>query len=310
MKKICMLIPYFGNFPKWFDLYLYSCSRISQIDFYYFTDCTLPIKKYDNTFFIKTSFTNYCELVSKKLKVNFNPTEPYILVNIKPFLGTIHNNIARKYEFWGYSDIDLIYGDMSKILNNYNLNKYDLITTHSERVAGHFTIIRTNSKYNNLAFKIKNWPQKINRDHDFIDEGDFSNLVFPYFRNLRRLWKYIFSKILPNRDMYYFYQKVHNFMDNNILFWECYTTPIPKNHEYWSYDLKKSSIKAPVRFRGKKYLNGDSLIYLHFLFFKKTRYRKTNIYWKDNFYQIPDNYDFSKGGIVKITNKGIRLEKI
>jgi len=85
MKKICMLIPYFGNFPKWFDLYLYSCSRISQIDFYYFTDCTLPIKKYDNTFFIKTSFTNYCELVSKKLKVNFNPTEPYILVN-KTFL--------------------------------------------------------------------------------------------------------------------------------------------------------------------------------------------------------------------------------
>ena len=39
MKKICILIPYFGKFPKWFDLYLYSCSHVKSIDFYYFTDC-------------------------------------------------------------------------------------------------------------------------------------------------------------------------------------------------------------------------------------------------------------------------------
>ena len=103
-EKICMLIPYFGKFPKWFNLYLYSCSNVKNIDCFYFTDCEIPSKIYSNTFFIKTSFTNYCELVSKKLKVNFNPTEPYILVNIKPFLGTIHNNIARKYEFWKLSN--------------------------------------------------------------------------------------------------------------------------------------------------------------------------------------------------------------
>lgn len=71
--------------------------------------------------------------MSKKLNIKFTLKNPYMLVNVKPFLGTIHDDIANKYDFWGYSDIDLIYGDMSYLLNDSNLNKYDLITTHSER---------------------------------------------------------------------------------------------------------------------------------------------------------------------------------
>ena len=32
--EICMLIPYFGKFPEWFNLYLYSCSKVKKIDFW------------------------------------------------------------------------------------------------------------------------------------------------------------------------------------------------------------------------------------------------------------------------------------
>ena len=32
-------------------------------------------------------------------------------------------------------------------------------------------------------------------------------------------------------------------------------------------------------------------------------------YWQSGFYQIPDNYDFSKGGIVEITPSYIRLKQ-
>ena len=39
MKKIAMIIPYFGKFPEWINMYLYSCSYQKLIDFHYFTDC-------------------------------------------------------------------------------------------------------------------------------------------------------------------------------------------------------------------------------------------------------------------------------
>lgn len=50
-------------------------------------------------------------------------------------------------------------------------------------------------------------------------------------------------------------------------------------------------------------------IYLHFLFFKKTIYRKTNFYWKDDFYKIPKNFNFDKEtGTIVISTDGIYLE--
>lgn len=309
MKKICILIPYFGKFPKWFELYLYSCSHVKNIDFYYFTDCTIPKKVYSNTKFIRTSFHNYCDLVSKKLNIKFKPKDPYMLVNIKPFLGTIHGSITKKYDFWGYSDIDLVYGDMSYLLNESNLKKYDLITTHSERVAGHFTIIKVGSRYDKIAFKIKDWKRKIVSDKSWLDEVDFSLVVYPQFVMLGRLWRHVFSKFMKKDMMYYFYQKAHSLIRSKAMFIESYTSPIPNDKDVWIYNLKTNNIIAPRRFYKKKLLGKKPLPYLHFLFFKKTPYLHTDNYWRNGFYQIPKNYNFDKGGKVIITRSYIIVEK-
>ena len=50
-------------------------------------------------------------------------------------------------------------------------------------------------------------------------------------------------------------------------------------------------------------------IYLHFLLFKKTPYYKTDLYWREGFYKIPEDYDFEKGGIIEITTEGIKLKE-
>lgn len=54
---------------------------------------------------------------------------------------------------------------------------------------------------------------------------------------------------------------------------------------------------------------GGARLYLHFMCFKKTPYYKTDNYWKNDFYKIPKEYDFSKGGIVEISTDGIKLSK-
>lgn len=37
-NDICMIIPYFGKFPDWIDLFIQSCRKNSEIDFLFFTD--------------------------------------------------------------------------------------------------------------------------------------------------------------------------------------------------------------------------------------------------------------------------------
>ena len=60
---------------------------------------------------------------------------------------------------------------------------------------------------------------------------------------------------------------------------------------------------------GIKCHQGGGKIYLHFLFFKKTIYRDTDLYWKDGFYKVPSEFDFNSGkGRIIISTNGIRLD--
>lgn len=78
MYKIAIIIPYFGKFPEWIDLFLYSCSLNKKItdnitiDWLIFTDCELPRKIYDNTIFIQMSFKEYCQHVMSCLHIDFH----------------------------------------------------------------------------------------------------------------------------------------------------------------------------------------------------------------------------------------------
>lgn len=180
INKICMVIPYFGKWPEWFSLYLYSCSKVGKIDFFFFTDCGIPKTIYSNTKFVEISYEKYCEQVSRKLNIAFHPLNPYKLVDLKPFLHLIHKEIIEKYDFWGFSDIDLVYGNISSLINDMSLLKYDLITSHSDRLAGHFTVIRTKSSYSLAYQRIPDWREKLSSPTNYgLDEKWLTLAVAP-----------------------------------------------------------------------------------------------------------------------------------
>lgn len=53
MNKIAILIPYFGKWLEWINLYFYSCSWNNDIDWYFFTDCKVPQLHCENLFFFR-----------------------------------------------------------------------------------------------------------------------------------------------------------------------------------------------------------------------------------------------------------------
>lgn len=121
--KIALVVAYFGKFPEWMDLYLYSCSKNPFIDFIFYTDCEIPQRTYTNTIFHNISSNDYCDFVSKRLQIDFHPSHSYKLCDLKPFYGIIHEKDLDKYDWWGFGDIDLVYGDLSILINSRNLKK-------------------------------------------------------------------------------------------------------------------------------------------------------------------------------------------
>lgn len=287
--KVALIIPYFGKFPKWFELYLYSCSRNECVDFIFYTDCTCPAKIYTNTYFIKTDFKSYCKQVSDALGINFSPISPYKLCDLKPFYGIIHKNDLKNYDFWGFGDIDLIYGDLNIIVNESNLSDYDFITTHGGRVAGHFTIMRYDSKYTEMCKSIPDWRRCLeDRDKNYVlDEVAFAYVAYPQLKTICRIYHYIIRTLhLASEGV--FYNWANSLFCNRRtrrLFWEYNTTPCPKPEEEWTYDIINNRL-----FKSGKNEKVMKLPYLHFLLFKKNIYFDSDNYWRGDYYTVEQEF--------------------
>lgn len=281
MNKIALIMPYFGKSPVWFDLYLYSCSKNPFIDFIFFTDCLEPKTIYTNTIFHNISYKDYCEKISHTLNISFTPQSPYKLCDVRPFYGIIHKKELEGYAWWGYGDLDLVYGDLSLIINNTRKHRYKIITTHADRVAGHFTIVKNESKCCTYAYKIKKWREKIENEKIYgLDEHDLTLIVYPFQKVIWRLHRCI-NKLIKVHPYTFF--NFFNVITNKIAqlhIKEYYTSPLPLIGEKWIYDIKKNKIIAP---------NKKEIPYLHFLFFKKTPFWNNNIYWMEDCWNININ---------------------
>lgn len=303
INKICMVIPYFGKWPEWFPLYLHSCSKVQKIDFFFFTDCGIPKTIYTNTKFVEISYEKYCEHVSAILNIEFKPSNPYKLVDLKPFLHLIHNDIVEKYDFWGFSDIDLVYGNINSLVNEVSLLKYDIITTHSDRLAGHFTVIRTNSVYSLAYHKIPDWKEKLSSPTNYgLDEKWMTLAVAPLQKWISRVIIHVFRCKPRTKKFYKTYQMMRAltcFSTPRALFKECFTTIIPSETQHWIYDAQRNTIEEAG--------SSQEIPYLHFLFFKKTPYLETKSYWKNGFWQIPASHEITDTDRIDISLNGIIL---
>ncbi len=192
--KIIKIIPYFGQWPEWFELYIESCKNNPQINWLFYTDCGEPKIKAPNVRFVHISFDEYKRFVSERLAIRFNPSSPYKLCDLKPALGFIHELDIQDYDFFAVGDIDIIYGQIRDFITDDFLRRYDVIGTHKRRLSGHFAIFRNIDKYRQAFRKIPDWQNLMEMDkHLGLDESKFSKLFVRHKNHplwLQKLWSY------------------------------------------------------------------------------------------------------------------------
>src|SRR5262245_23336516 len=106
MHSILILIPHFGGWPVWIDFFIESCKINSDIDWILLTDSgPLPRNSAPNIKTVHYTFSEYCDLISEALEINFQPEDSYKLCDIRPALGGIHQDLVRGYDFFGYGDL-------------------------------------------------------------------------------------------------------------------------------------------------------------------------------------------------------------
>ena len=75
------------------------------------------------------------------LGIAFDAADPYKLCDLKPCLAFIHERDVADFEFFGYGDIDVVYGNIGKFYTEEIRERFSVLSTHPERLSGHFTVL-------------------------------------------------------------------------------------------------------------------------------------------------------------------------
>jgi hypothetical protein len=159
--SICMLFAYFGPFPPWFPFFFDSLRRNATLDFIFFTDQDTYAYQAPNVFFHEMCFEEYHHLVRHRTGLSFYPKTCHKLCDLRPLFGWVHHQEIQKYDFYGYADIDLIFGDIRSFYTAKLLKSYDVFSTHEHILSGHFALFR-NTHVNRFIFQhLGGWDQKL-----------------------------------------------------------------------------------------------------------------------------------------------------
>ena len=145
-NKICLIFPYFGRFNNYFNLWLHSAEQNDLIDFYVITDIkNLPSKKSKNVFFVNQSLADIKNKARSVLGFECRLENPYKLCDYKPIYNLLFDEIVNDYEYWGYGDMDLIFGDLNSFVLSEKF-KDKLCVFH----LGHLSFFKNTTELNDL----------------------------------------------------------------------------------------------------------------------------------------------------------------
>ncbi len=142
--KINLIIPYFGKLPNYFPLFLASCAYNPKIHWTIITDDTTPYQYPPNVTKHEMAYQNLVNQIHTKLDSNIPLESPYKLCDLKPAYGYLFAKLNEGYDYWGYCDIDVIYGNIEKYLPEEAFECAKIFSL------GHFTLIKNEEKYNTM----------------------------------------------------------------------------------------------------------------------------------------------------------------
>lgn len=143
MKRGLFIIPYFGKLPYYFPLWMHTASFSKRFDFLIFTNDDNVVSTAENVKIVHQSFEDFVKNVQSKFEFQLGLTTPRKLCDFRPCYGYIFEEEIVRYDYWGFCDVDLFWGDIDNLVPLED--GYDKLYVH-----GHMTLLKNSPEINRL----------------------------------------------------------------------------------------------------------------------------------------------------------------
>lgn len=146
MKSIVVLFPHFGTLPPQYKMWRESALRNPDIDFMFFTDC--DVESTPNIFVHKMQFSDFRQMMARAFDFPILLDRPYKICDYRPAFAYALSDYVKGYDFWGWGDLDVVYGDIRAFVTDEVLSHYKMISGY-----GHFTLYHNDENTNTYFMK-------------------------------------------------------------------------------------------------------------------------------------------------------------
>jgi len=178
--QIVFLIVYMGDYPWYFPYFLQSCRYNPSVDFLIFTNnIDAKFELPANVKIIPYSIERFKIDARKVLEFEIAIESGYKLCDFKPAYGYIFSDYIKDYDFWGYCDVDVIFGNIRSFMTDELLKEYDIISARHDYLTGCFALYRNNEFMRNLFKQSKDYRKVFTEQRNFFfDETNFAFEAF------------------------------------------------------------------------------------------------------------------------------------
>ena len=269
MKKIRLIIPYFGKLPKFFPYFLLTAKRNQKIDFLIYTDQNVDqfeVLNADNIEFKTLSFDDLRKKVQSKFDFEISLKTPYKLCDYRAAYGLIFEEELKEYDYWGFCDTDVLLGDIYQFLEKHSFFENDYARYG---LFGHLQIFKNSQEVNRIFMSGKGLNYRLDYQNVFTNEQSF---IFDEANGIQKIFEKSNFKQLQD--------KFFDDIDISHFSFREYGENEPKRYYFWSEENGLESINL---IDGNIEINRP--LYAHF---QKRVIKCPEFRLVDSFYVIPN----------------------
>jgi hypothetical protein len=153
--SIAIVVTFFGPVPVWLPAFLWSCRRNRDVRWLIYADFEVAFPVPEN---VTIKYTDLDELNARAshalgTRIHIDRKSLRKLCDLKPLYGLMFADDLEDFDWWAYSDLDIVWGDIRRFVTDDILREHDIISSRARKLSGHFTLFR-NREAINRTFEI------------------------------------------------------------------------------------------------------------------------------------------------------------
>lgn len=170
MTRKLLIVPWFGDLPPWFKQWRANVAR------------NLEPQGYD--VLLDQNLTAFKRRVKFRLGIEDAPivAGEGKVHDYRCALGALYSErLAEGYDFWGHTDLDMVYGRVEQWFSDEYLSGLDIASNHVDYVSGPWTLYRNRPEVNELFLEHDDWRAELENPNTtgWVEKG-YTELVDAY----------------------------------------------------------------------------------------------------------------------------------